>query len=506
MRTCLRLLVASASLLLAVSCSSGGGDDVASGGIGGTGVTSGTISGFGSIFVNGRELEIAGAAIELDGIPATEGDLRLGMVVTATVELDGGGTITSTTHVIADNELEGPIADAPALTPDGDQKTFTVLGTTVIAIDSETVFDKESTVLGEFGFGALSKDDIIEVHGFFDEGERLRASYIRKIGTGAPLTVEVKGKVKNLAGPSPVCTAIFELRNLAVCVDGTTDLSGLPGGLAEGLFVEVRGVLTASGVQATTITLEGLPEDNAASVEGIIDDDGFVDAFHFVVNADPGPITVDASMAVFDPATLVPAPGLLVEVEGTLVDGTLVATKVKLRSALIKLETVVSAVSVPDPAGSPNVGTLTLVFPPTEFAGSQMLEVLVDNGTRMQDQENPSSPFHLVQIASSDFVRVKARVGDSGELEAVQVKRTGPRDVVLQGPADVPPTSGSTGRVSILGVSFKTDEDTEFNGIDDAPLPGGGGEFFASVTDGALIKVKDKDPADGVADEVEFED
>ena len=63
--------IAIASLLLVVfiaACGggSGGGGTVASGGIGGTGVTSGTVSGFGSIFVNGIEFDTDGASRDVD--------------------------------------------------------------------------------------------------------------------------------------------------------------------------------------------------------------------------------------------------------------------------------------------------------------------------------------------------------------------------------------------------------------------------------------------------------
>ena len=43
---------------LIVACGGGGGGSVAGGGIGGTGITSGTVTGFGSVFVNGRNYRV----------------------------------------------------------------------------------------------------------------------------------------------------------------------------------------------------------------------------------------------------------------------------------------------------------------------------------------------------------------------------------------------------------------------------------------------------------------
>ena len=71
---------------------------VAGGGIGGTGISSGPIDGFGSIFVNGIEFEIGSALIVVDGVDSAEADLRLGMVVRVcgSWEADGTGTAVST--------------------------------------------------------------------------------------------------------------------------------------------------------------------------------------------------------------------------------------------------------------------------------------------------------------------------------------------------------------------------------------------------------------------------
>ena len=79
-----QLLSVLLATLLSVSCQSGGGgggdSGVASGGIGGTGVTSsGTITGFGSVFVTENEFEVEGISgysflftVPEDGGPASE--------------------------------------------------------------------------------------------------------------------------------------------------------------------------------------------------------------------------------------------------------------------------------------------------------------------------------------------------------------------------------------------------------------------------------------------------
>ena len=56
-------------------------DQLAEGGIGGTGITSGPINGFGSIIVNGVRFDVAQAEILFNGVAAVEQRLRPGMVV-----------------------------------------------------------------------------------------------------------------------------------------------------------------------------------------------------------------------------------------------------------------------------------------------------------------------------------------------------------------------------------------------------------------------------------------
>ena len=91
-RTLPNAVAALSCLALLSACGSSSG-----GGIGGTGIVIGTIDGFGSVVVNGIEFEASVAEIVIDDTPATEGDLREGMVVTVEGE-------------IADDELTG-VAD-----------------------------------------------------------------------------------------------------------------------------------------------------------------------------------------------------------------------------------------------------------------------------------------------------------------------------------------------------------------------------------------------------------
>lgn len=500
-----KLALASALALLTAACGGGGGDDVASGGIGGTGITSGSITGFGSIFVNGFELDLSGAAITIDDQAGSEGDLRLGMVVNAVVQYNDDGKTGSALAVEVEESLEGPITSVTL--PVNGIRTAIILGVTVIISQDETVIDDSP----DLSFDNINVGDVLEVYGFFNESDELEATRIEKkaSGGGAGSEVEIKGSIKQLSSPTPPGT--FKVRNLTVHFDSDTILGDIPGNmLADDLFVEVKGTLCDGtlcpdgDVNATKIEAKKPGDDIAkVSVEGIIASVDPSDAHLFVLNTAVGPIPVNAIGASFDPVGLVPVPGLEVEVEGTSVGGTLVAAMVKV-DVQIRIEATVQLVSV-------SSGSVTLRLNDTTFLAQDLI-VEVNESTKLIDQTGaviPPSNLSLDDISPTDFLKIKALQRDDGKLVATQIRRTDFDDVVLQGPADVPPTGdpGPGGRVvSVLGVRFDTNGNTAYEGFDDNPIVDPN-EFFNAVTPGSPVKMKDKAPTiDGVLEEAGFED
>jgi len=95
-------------------------------GLGGTGIL-GTISGFGSIIVNGLELEYdRGTAVETDGRPAALEELKVGQVVQGIARMKGNKLYLDTLEM--QHAVTGPIERI-----DHDAETLTVLGQTVRA-------------------------------------------------------------------------------------------------------------------------------------------------------------------------------------------------------------------------------------------------------------------------------------------------------------------------------------------------------------------------------------
>jgi hypothetical protein len=136
--TTLRLLTSLLLTALLSACGGGGGGGGTSmaGGIGGTGITStGTVTGFGSVFVNGVEFRTAGATITInDNTNRPESELRVGMVVEGKGTLDASGKTGAATSILFRDNAQAQIQSIDLV-----NNTIVVLGQTV-TVDNNTVF------------------------------------------------------------------------------------------------------------------------------------------------------------------------------------------------------------------------------------------------------------------------------------------------------------------------------------------------------------------------------
>src|SRR3569832_2097765 len=176
------------------ACYSGGGSGAASAGNAST--TQGVVTGFGSVFVNGIEYEVAGDTdIQLDGERATESALQVGMLVTlnGTVNPDGK---TGTAHSIKFADQMKGVVDTNHIAANG-VGTITVMGQTV-TVTAETVF--ESKVAGIISPDLIQAGNIVEVSGYASSGGAITATRIevKAAAQTAGREIEVKGIVSNL--------------------------------------------------------------------------------------------------------------------------------------------------------------------------------------------------------------------------------------------------------------------------------------------------------------------
>jgi hypothetical protein len=261
-----RVLLAAVVLPLVLAWGCGGSSssttDTAGGGIGGTGVSSGPITAFGSIWVNGVRFDVNTATVTINGGAAAAGDLRLGQVVTVEYTGDTATGMATATSVTYDRDLEGPVVIDPTT------RTMTMFGQ-VIEID--TLIDAEDEDGTQLDLASLADDDLLEISGRRDADGILHATRIeRKFsgGSGSPEVVEVEGTVAMLTDTT------FEIDSLTVDYSGAT----LDGTLADGVRVDVRGSLTDTGeLLADTVTAKGDPSPVGGHMAGTtVEFEGFV--------------------------------------------------------------------------------------------------------------------------------------------------------------------------------------------------------------------------------------
>ena len=290
----------------------GGSSSSGSASDGDTIVSRGVITGFGSIFVNGHEFETDDASFEVDDESGGQDDLRVGMIVTVVGSHHDGRDYAD--RVTYDNELKGPVSSINIV--DGNSKILVILGQSVLVTRDTTIDDD-----GSLTYDTIAIGDVLEVSAYVGDTQ-LIATHIEWQDNADE--IEIKGVIENFAAGS------FEIRGFPVIYDSGTEIDSDIDTLADGLYVEVHGQLNAGGTLLNAREIE-------AEDEGIDDHEDEVEIKGVVSGYQSGTATfmlqgqeVDASSAKFEPTSLVLADGLLVEVEGHFVDGTLVADKVQL--------------------------------------------------------------------------------------------------------------------------------------------------------------------------------
>jgi hypothetical protein len=306
-----------AALATLAACGGGGSSDSGTG-TGTTTVaayTSGAITGFGSIIVNGVRFDDTTASVlDEDGHHVTTASLALG----ATVEIESAAVDHSTakakaTKIRLGGEMVGPVSAI-----DTTASQFTLLGQTV-EVNSTTVYD--SSLSG--GLSAITTGAVLAVHAQLDA---TRAVYVatRVEARSAATEYRLSGTVSALN----TTTQQFQLGGALISY---ASLSPQPTGLADGLSVRVKLQLAqVSGAWVAT-ELKGaglsLPDSaTEAEVHGRIS--AWTSATQFSVNG----VTVDASSATFPQGQTGVVLGARVEVAGTVVSGVLVATTVKVET------------------------------------------------------------------------------------------------------------------------------------------------------------------------------
>ena len=454
---------------LLTACGGGGGG----GGIGGTGgggggggttasgVAYGTVTGYGSVIVNGVHYEDNGVTITRFDDSTVVGDragattraaLPIGIVVR--VDFDSS---TSVRGFKVDDSISGRIEQVL------DDSRIVVMGQTVRIDDTTTKY--EDNVL-RTGAIALAPGNLVRVQGQADDKGGLQASFVNKLSAGGTL-FEVKGVVSNHNGSSS-----FSVGSLSVTYSASTITSDMPATSWNGLVVEVKGNCSnASGacgtLTATKIEPEGsLPGDISraqAEVEGIVLS-GTSTSFRI------GNVTVNTSGNTrWEGGTVADfAVGVKLEAEGALANGVLTATKVSLRDGS-RLEGNVQAPSLSN-------GVLTF-----QLTGLPNVTIKANASTALNG-------LTLASMVTGQHVRLRGRVASDGttvvatELEG----RSASSRLELRGM--VTAASGTT--ITILGTAVNVNGLSFTDSRVSPSVTMQQAAFLAAAQPGATVKLR----------------
>ncbi|MFV2033343.1 MAG: DUF5666 domain-containing protein, partial [Gammaproteobacteria bacterium] len=269
---------------------------------------------------------------------------------------------------------------------------------------------------------------------------------------------------------------------ITINIDPATVIN-IPGGLAIGLFVEIKGIYQGpSSIDATEIEAEDNDFGNSVdqiSLQGIIAQ--FNGIGDFTIDNQP----IDASGATISPAGAVIEVGVNVEVEGSIVGGVLIADEVELREGSVEFKAVINTVS-------PGINEFTLSY------FNATIAVSTDGQTRFEDDNGPD--ITLIDLNSGDFVVVKG-IDDNGQVTATNVRRRTLDDTELQGSVEDPVPSPPT--ITILGISHSVLSGTTQYEIGSIPVSES--VFFSGLNNGDIVEIRDNSfplLPDGIAEEV----
>jgi len=427
----LKLLAVAVAVSMLASC--GGDDDSVT--VEPTQTAIGTISGFGSVIVNGVRFDDSNASVSMDDATRSRDQLRVGMVVRVRgrIHADGTGVAESIQY---NDCVQGPITAMNQV-----RNTVTVLGQTV-QLDEETVFD--GVTLRDMNGFAIG--DQVEVSCLPDPANNqfraTRMEFKERFQNGIS-ELEVKGVVANLDN-----AGTFTINGLTVNFAGVA-AGNRPSGLANGMTVEASGKNFANGV-LTADRLRDRDRDRISYPDGDgIEVEGYVAEF-VSISSDfklSGQM-VNAANAVIKNGTVADIRnGLKIEVEGTVSNGVLVASRLVIKlQANVRVEAGLQGVDA-------TLNTVTLL--------GRSITVNVD--TDLTDgAANPDQPtaITLAALNPADRLEVKAYKDSTGALVATRVERTAADSlVVVKGPADakVPTT-----QLTLAGFSVATGAATRY--------------------------------------------
>ena len=431
----LRYLILMTVTIVTLAACGGGGTQVAGGGIGGTGISQGSITQFGSVWVNGVEFDTTNSSIVKDGVtyhPTSLAELKnvlsVGMIVSVDGTINSDGVSGTADSVSYTKELLGPISDIP------NNNSLIVLGQTVIIDDlTKIIVNGAAATIGNLKIG-----DTVEVSGFLT-ANGIRASFIEQKSPTSD--VELRGVITDVNGN------IITIGGQIIDISMVTNTNYKP---AVGDYVEVKATngttpLVASSVEKNSRGL-GTGSSDQAEFEGFVT--SVNSSSDFMVDdqeVQTTPQTIYSGGSASDITK-----GTRLEINGALSKGILVASLISFKDHLT-LEGKI------DPLSSSN----SIVLDTYPGVTIQLNDVLT---------EGLSTNSHNV----GDYIKIRARKLDSScsssctylATELDYVGSGGGSSTPIESHADVEAVDATKYTITILGKVLDLNSFLSFSGTD----------------------------------------
>jgi len=420
--------------------------------------TTGVITGFGSVFVNGVEYETDAAAVSTDdNDAASESDLQVGMVITLSGEVNDDGTTGSATKIHYEEQVKGPL------------ESIDLAASTMVVFGQNIIFD-ELTNLDNLILETLNLGDFLEISGFFDDEGNLYASRIEKEDNVE--TLKVQGTVSLLDTDAQT----FQLADLIIDYSSAVFDDFTADDLANDLAVRVKGdtsalidgTFTINKIQLAKTEAEHQSGD-ARHIEGIIS--AFESSENFVVNGVNIITNADTNYEHGTVDSL--ALHVRVKIKGVFdANDNLLAQEVRIHQrSQLKIAGLVQAIDLEQNT----VTVLDVVFQ-------------VNEQTKMKDKSDDGVRFFdLADLMVDDYVEVKGFIGDDALNIATKLEREN---------TNADSETELKGKVSnivdftfeVLDITVNTNENTIFEGVHGDNV--NQAQFFEQLNDGTLVEVK----------------
>ena len=304
-------------------CGGGGSTTAGAPGTGGTGqyavYSQGSISGFGSVIVNGVKYNDLLAVVQVNGVPATSADLRLGMIAAVQGEL----SVTSALGTAGRIDVWSIGQGLPAPLVLNVIDSFQVAGMTV-QTDSATVLDGISSIAS-----LLTTPQPVAVWG---------------LQAGADGSHWTATRVAVVTDTTVVSTGLIQGTSSQKTLNGLGLSNVDVGSLTNGQLVRAKGTLNGTTLAVASGGIQSLSPVTGVHPAGEVEIEGVVTSTPTLSGFMLGNIQVAiSSSTTYSPANAQITKDARIEVYGTWLGDTLNARKVEIENSQTLLEVEIEA-------------------------------------------------------------------------------------------------------------------------------------------------------------------